>query len=65
MQGLVEEYQRRAREYRRLLERTNDPLIVACLIELAEVYEEEALGLAQSVDSGSTTDVSLSRQGAR
>lgn len=47
MQGLVEEYQRRAREYRRLVERTDDPLISAYLIELAEAYEEEALGLAQ------------------
>jgi hypothetical protein len=46
MQGLVEEYQRRAREYRRLVERTDDPLIAAYLIELAEVYEEEARNLA-------------------
>ncbi len=53
MQGLVEEYQRRAREYRRLVERTDDPLIAACLIELAEVYEEQAQGLArQALQAG-------------
>ena len=48
MLSLAEDYLMRAKEYRRLASRTDDDLIAACLVELAEIYEEEALGLAPS-----------------
>lgn len=47
MTSLAEEYVSRAKEYRRLASRTDDYIIAAYLLELAEAYEEEALSLAQ------------------
>jgi recombinational DNA repair protein (RecF pathway) len=52
MQGIIEEYRRRAKEYRRLAERAPEYSYAQYLIELALVYEQEALsspGLVQAI----------------
>jgi hypothetical protein len=48
MQGIIEEYRRRAKEYRRQAERAPEYSYAQYLIELALVYEQEALDLEQS-----------------
>jgi hypothetical protein len=51
MHGMTFEYRRRAKEYRRLAERyCEDPVIVECLIELAEMYEREAIRQSGAVE---------------
>lgn len=42
MDSVANEYRKRAEEYRRLASETADDIIAACLIELAETYEEAA-----------------------
>jgi hypothetical protein len=47
MQGFETEFLKKAAEYRRLADSTDDNVIVACLIEIAEQYEELAQRLEQ------------------
>jgi hypothetical protein len=54
MPGIAEEYLSRAKEYRRLAERTGDQLIAEYLIDLAEAYEEEARKADRSPPEGSS-----------
>ena len=45
MKGLPTEYLKRADEYRRLAADAHDPVIAACLVEVAEQYEAAIQGL--------------------
>jgi hypothetical protein len=56
MQGIVEEYRRRAKEYRRLAEMTPENSYAEYLTELALEYEEEALDLERSQTASSAQE---------